>query len=42
MVMDYLKNNFKLFIINLIIKLTIHILMTQSLPLSCDIINKGG
>jgi len=40
--MDYLKNKFKLFIINLIIKLTIHILMTRSLPLLYDIINTGG
>jgi len=40
--MDYLKNKFKLFIINLIIKLTIHILMTQSMPLLYSIINTGG
>jgi len=41
--MDYLKKKkFKLFIINLIIKLTIHILLTQSLPLLYSIINTGG
>jgi hypothetical protein len=42
MVWDYLKNKFKLFIISVLIKLTIHILMTQSLPLLYDIINAGG
>ena len=41
MVRDYLKNKFKLFIISVLIKLTIHILMTQSLPLLYDIINAG-